>query len=110
MVLDVRINGVGMGDGTAVEGKVTISCRVRAPRGVARIDLFRDGYKVLTQAASSRLVTVDLADRPTPGVHFYYVEVTLRPTKRKPMGSRCGNLQVAHGDLAWSSPIWVTVG
>jgi len=108
-VLDVRVNGVPMGAETMVQGEVTLSCRVRAPRRVARVELFRDGVKILSRSAGSREVTADLHDRPAPGQHFYYVQISLRPLPRRPMRGRCGNLQVARGDLAWSSPIWVTV-
>jgi len=50
-----------------------------------------------------------LEDHPEPGQHVYYVHIRLEPLPRAPLPAGRGNLQVAHGDEAWSSPIWVDV-
>ena len=109
VVLDVRVNGAPMGAETRVAGRVAVACRVRAPRPVLRVALFRDGEQVMEQKVGKAEARLTLEDRPEPGAHFYYVEISLDSLPRKPMGGRCGNLQVAQGDYAWSSPIWVTV-
>lgn len=71
MALVVRVDAIPMGAETMVEGKVAVSCRVRAPRRVLRIDLFRDGDGILSRSGGGKVVTTTLQDRPTPGQHFY---------------------------------------
>ena len=110
VTLDVRVNGAPMGSEVAVEGEVRVDCRIHAPRMVQRVDLFRDGEQVLGRTVGKRRATLKFTDTPEPGRHFYYVQVSLKPIPRKAMGGRCGNLQVAVGDYAWSSPIWVARG
>ena len=50
-------------------------------------------------------MNIEFVDRGlTPGEHWYYWEVTL--TGDAPQYS--GNAAVAEGNLAWSSPLWVS--
>ena len=107
VMLDVRVNGMPMGSEVQVDGAVRLACRIRTPRLVERIVLFRDGKQVTERRIGRRQVSLTLEDHPDSGDHFYYVEVKLKPLPRTPMGGRRGNLQVAQGDYAWSSPIWV---
>lgn len=107
LVLDVRTNGAPMGSVVQAKGSVKVTCKLQAPRVVERITLFRDGEKVKEQRIGKKKVSMVFEDGPENGEHFYYVEVALRSLRRIPMGGRCGNLQVAQGDFAWSSPIWV---
>ena len=74
---------------------------------VQEVALFRDGEQVLEQWVGKEQAVLRFEDEPDVGEHFYYLEVRLKPLRRMPMGGRCGNLQVAQGDFAWSSPIWV---
>ncbi|MDP6777603.1 MAG: DUF3604 domain-containing protein, partial [Candidatus Latescibacteria bacterium] len=105
--VDVRIKGSPMGSEASVQGPVTVDCRLRAQRVIQSIDLFRDGEIVLSRKVGRKAATLSLTDSPPSGEHFYHVQVSLRPPRRAPMKGRCGNLQVACGDFAWSSPIWV---
>ena len=109
IALDVRINGAVMGAEVESGPDVPVECVVEAPRPVTGLSLFRDGVCVLRSKCAGKKVRKTLKDRPGPGRHVYYLEVQLEPLPRKAMGARCGNLQVARGDLAWSSPIWVKV-
>jgi hypothetical protein len=113
VILDVRVDGAPVGsDGVVVNG-VAVHCKVRSPRTIQYVDLIRDGTRVRRQGVNAGHATVIAEDDPGPGEHFYYVRVQLkRPpgTRRygQARGNR-GNLQVARGDYAWSSPIWVRV-
>jgi hypothetical protein len=113
IALDLKINGAPMGAEVDCGPEVTVSCKVSAPRPIVGITLFRDGERVRQAGFTGRNqrgnLRHELVDNPGHGSHFYYAEVQLKPMLRKPMGARCGNLQVARGDFAWSSPIWVNV-
>ena len=63
---------------------------------VARVDVIRDNRIVFVRAPKdpTRRVTFRFEDAPVPpGVHYYYARV----------------IQADH-NIAWISPIWVTVG
>jgi hypothetical protein len=45
----------------------------------------------------------------TNGERIVLVHVPLEPLPRTPLQAGRGNLRVAYGDDAWSSPIWVHV-
>ncbi len=107
--VDVRVNGSPMGSEVSVDGPVSIDCRLQAPRVIQSADLFRDGEAVLTRKIGRKQADLSLVDAPSPGKHFYHIQVSLKPPRRSPMKGRSGNLQVARGDYAWSSPIWVEV-
>ena len=109
MMLDVRMDGAAMGSETKARGAVSVECRIKAPRSIHTVRLFRDGEEVAERRIGRKEARFAFTDRPEGGDHFYYVEVALRPLRRKPMPGRSGNLQVARGDVAWSSPIWVQV-
>lgn len=107
VMLDVRVNDMPMGSEVSVTGQVHLICRVQASRMVQEVALFRDGEQVLAQEVGKQQTVLRFEDEPDSGEHFYYVEVRLKPLRRVPMGGHCGNLQVAQGDFAWSSPIWI---
>lgn len=109
VVLDVRLNGAPMGSEIVARGRVAIQCTASAPRAIRQVDLFRDGERVSRQRLHDRQAAVSLEDAPEPGPHVYYVHLTLEPLPRTPLPPGRGNLQVACGDDAWSSPIWVDV-
>jgi hypothetical protein len=109
IVLDVRVNGMPMGAEVSIEGAVAVQCAVHSPRPIRQIELFRDGKRVSRQEPGKQQVSVAFRDRPLPGQHVYHVHVRLEPLPRAPLPKNKGNLQIAHGDDAWSSPIWVHV-
>ena len=111
LFLDVRANGIPMGAAmTCHPGSImTITCAVKAPRTVQAARLFRDGQEIQNQAPAAREAELTFSDQLGPGQHYYYVELQLEPLPRVPMSGRGGNLQVARGDYAWSSPTWVDV-
>ena len=107
LLLDVRVSGSPMGAETAGNGAVPVHCRVAAPRPIESLTLFRDGQSVATSNPATNEVVWEIEDTPGPGLHSYYLEVRLLPLPRTRMSGRGGNLQVARGDYAWSSPYWV---
>ncbi|HCR17562.1 MAG TPA: hypothetical protein DIU35_08765 [Candidatus Latescibacteria bacterium] len=109
-VLDFRANGHPVGSEVSTAESVQLNVRINAPRRVKHISLYRNGKVLDTIPGGRPKVSYQITDRPGRGTHFYYAEVELTSLKRTPMGARCGNLQVAEGDYAWSSPIWVTTG
>jgi hypothetical protein len=111
VVLDVRIEGAPMGSDGIGADAVAVRCQVQARRAIRHVDLLRDGTRVQRQSVRGGRATLVLEDHPEPGAHFYYVRVRLEPPSGarrygRARGNR-GNLQVARGDYAWSSPIWV---
>jgi hypothetical protein len=109
IVLDVRVDGMPMGSEIVASSAVVVRCQIAAPRRIECIDLYRDGMPVQRRALNRPQGSVALKDRLAPGEHVYYVRVRLVRTPRAPLRARRGNLQVARGEYAWSSPTWVRV-
>ena len=109
LLMDVRINGKPMGSEVHTTAPVTLTCNIQAPRQILSVELYRTGERIATKKISKKKASIEFEDRPSKGEHPYYIQVNLKPLPRTPMGARCGNLQVARGDYAWSSPIWAIV-
>ena len=105
--IDARANGVFMGQDVPSDGDVRLSLDVRAPRPIMRIVLVKDGDEVLTVAGEGRrAIQQTHLDRPSPGLHWYYWRIEQEGSSP----DYPGNLKVAEGHLAWSSPHRVSVG
>lgn len=111
LFLNVHVDGQPMGSVIPqVQTPFRVACEVTAPRTIVGIKWFCDGEYVGWQDGLGEDCLVGMwVDEADPGEHFYYVEIELEPLPREPIQGRGGNLQVAVGDYAWSSPIWVTV-
>jgi len=69
-----------------------ITYRVGAPGEIEKIEILRDNEVLFTIPGNGKIAGGKESDTTIPsGTHFYYLRVTLQT-----------------GDLAWSSPIWVT--
>ena len=98
IVLDYRLRAGGkeylQGDIAAVAGDFRLSLRVIGTEPIRQIDIIKNQEFVLTRHNLERDVSFEFSDaEPTPGENYYYVRV-----------------QQDDGQIAWSSPIWVTTG
>ncbi|NQT15565.1 MAG: DUF3604 domain-containing protein [Planctomycetes bacterium] len=107
IAVDSRANGTFMGqDLRADDGKVEITLSVVGTRPIVQATLIRDGEEVKTFDGDGNVrLSVEHQDTLDPGVHWYYWRIAQEgASPRYP-----GNVKVARGHLAWSSPHWVTV-
>ena len=98
IVLDYRLRAGGkeylQGDIVAAPCDFRLSLRVIGPEPIRQIDIIRNQEFVHTRQNLGRDVSFEFADAEAPpGESYYYARV-----------------QQADGQIAWSSPIWVTVG
>jgi hypothetical protein len=106
--LDSRANGVFMGaEAKAAQGKVTLTLRAIGTRPIVSAHLIRDGAEVKTfEGTGNREFSVEYEDSGlNNGTHWYYWRVA----QERDAPDLPGNVMVAHGHLAWSSPHWVVV-
>lgn len=92
IVLDFRIGDAFMGEEASASGPQRIRVKVRGTDKIAAIHLVRDAsyvYKVEPGKQEAEFEFLDL--EAGPGEHWYYVRV-----------------EQQDGELAWSSPIWIT--
>ena len=101
VAVDARANGVFMGREVQAEGEVALSLEAVSPRRIARAVLVRDGREIHTAGSGSARFT----DRPGSGFHWYYWRIELEGEAP----NYPGNMKVAEGNLAWSSPHRVQV-
>jgi hypothetical protein len=105
MLLDFRINGVFQGGEIALpklprgpenqSAPLEVTIRAEVLRPVHRVVLVRDGYEAetLTPASDARTISHTWQiEAPFIGTSYFYVRI-----------------ESADGELAWSSPIWVTM-
>lgn len=94
IVLDVRSGARFMGDAFVAAGKPTLDVVVKGTAPVANVHVIRDDQHVFSTSPNQREVTLRYTDDDArPGVHYYYVRV-----------------EQADGNLAWASPMWITLG
>ncbi|MBS1826173.1 MAG: hypothetical protein JST93_12695 [Acidobacteria bacterium] len=92
IVLDFRMGEHFMGDVFRASKPAPLRVKARGTAPIAAVHFIRDGVYVHKAAPGTREVSVEYLDpKPGPGEHWYYVRV-----------------EQANGELAWSSPIWVT--
>lgn len=101
VTVDARANGVFMGRDVRADGEVSLALDAVSPRKILRAVLVRDGREIHTAASGAARFT----DRPGPGFHWYYWRVELEGEAP----NYPGNMKVAEGNLAWSSPHRVQV-
>ncbi|MEY4940422.1 MAG: hypothetical protein RIQ93_2157 [Verrucomicrobiota bacterium] len=109
IVMEARANGVLMGAEAAATNQVRLTLHVKGTRPIRRATLLKDGMdlKVIPANDDQREVKFEYVDRDSPpGVHWYYWRVEQEGSS-KHYG---GNVAVALGNLAWSTPNWVRVG
>lgn len=106
--IDARCEDSLMGEEFAVVGdQVTLDLRAIGTRAITSATLVRNGEEVYRiHGTGGRELHARFLDHGlSSGVHWYYWRVAQDDAVR-PLP---GNLMVAHGHLAWSSPHWVVV-
>ena len=99
--IDARANGVFMGQDVETDGGAALSLDVRTPRPIVRVVLVRDGDEILVvPGENQKELKKSHIDRPSEGFHWYYWRIEIEGTSP----NYPGNLKVAEGHLAWSSP------
>ena len=92
--LDVRANGHLMGEKVTAKngGPITVSANALGANDVDRIDLCRNNEFIYSKPGEGREASFTYRDvQPPEGKSYYYVRV-----------------QQKDGELAWTSPVWVT--
>jgi hypothetical protein len=108
IVVDSRANGGLMGrEVRAAEGTAEITLSVIGTRPIVTATLIRDGKEVKTfEGDGTQKLSAVYRDVQLPqGTHWYYWRIAQEGTPP----SYPGNVKVARGHLAWSSPHWVKV-
>lgn len=107
--LDARIDGAFIGqEVTNKTGKAVLRLTAIGTRPITSATLIRNGkvVKKFTAPGDSKQFDVTFTDEElAKGTHWYYWRVLqdgVAPFLP-------GNVMAAHGHMAWSSPIWVTV-
>ena len=104
IILDFSVAGIDMGGQGSADVPVAVRCRARGTDVIESVEVLRHvagqpGFQVINE---SRLMDEEIdwtfADEPEPGEAIYYVRLRQRSTIRE---------RVA---MAWSSPVWVSVG
>jgi len=94
--LDFKINGHQMGEEICVkpESSLNINVLIVGSDRIEKIDLIKNSYIVHSQKGKSFYEKVEFYDRARKeeGTDFYYVKVLQK-----------------NGEIAWASPIWITV-
>jgi hypothetical protein len=109
IVLDSRANGSIMGcEVSAPDGRVEIVLSVVGTRPIVRATLLRDGEEVKTfeGRGTRKLSAVYEDENLSTGTHWYYWRIV----QEGEAPAYPGNVEVARGPLAWSSPHWVRSG
>lgn len=93
IIVDLRCGDHIMGDELNVTGSPLLSLHVIGTDKLAVIDVLRDSKVVHTLKPDERAYRGEWRDRQaTAGQHYYYIRV-----------------RQANGELAWASPLWITV-
>jgi len=106
IVIDARANGVFMGADVEAKGPVELTLKVQTPKPLVRAGLVRDGAEIHVVRGQGRSsIEEKFTDTPGAGFHWYYWRIEQEGVSpRYP-----GNMKVAEGHLAWSSPHRVRV-
>jgi hypothetical protein len=93
ILLDVRSSSQFMGDAFVASGKPSLDIVVKGTAPVAKVHVIRDNAYVFSTEPKAREVKLRYTDDDAKaGTHYYYVRV-----------------EQADGNLAWGSPMWITV-
>ena len=91
IIVDVRIGEHLMGDIFSTREIPVLKVRVRGTGPIARVEVIKNNKFVHTVRPEGSSADFEYRDSPQAGESYYYVRV-----------------EQAAGQLAWSSPIWVT--
>lgn len=91
IIVDFTVNGRVMGSELLVGNKdiADISIKVKGEGPLARVELVKNNGVAARWSPKSSSFAADIADKPGPGVTWYYIRVLQKD-----------------GHRAWSSPVW----
>jgi hypothetical protein len=98
MWLDFTAAGAQMGGETEASGTVRLEGFVHGTTPLRAVTVYRDSEPWLQPELQSFPLGFSLEDRPSPGVHFYWIHAVQEPEYGQ-----------EYPGEAWSSPVWVTV-
>jgi hypothetical protein len=104
--IDARANEAFMGQVVAAQhDSARLSLRAIGTRPIASVQLVRNGVQLKSFPGNDqREISIEYHDTDLPqGTHWYFWRVA----QQRSAPDLPGNLMVAHGHLAWSSPVWV---
>ncbi|MEZ6127522.1 MAG: hypothetical protein R3C59_02410 [Planctomycetaceae bacterium] len=108
MFVDTRANDAVMGSDVAAKDRtVTLTVNAIGTRPIAEAILIRNGEQIhRVSGMNTKEFHATFTDTDLPsGTHWYYWRIQ----QERDAPVLPGNLMVAHGHLAWSTPHWVTV-
>ena len=95
-----------MGGAAQTRDVPRIRLEVRYMVHVSRIEIIRDGAKILDRQMREKRVSLDWADdTASSGQHYYYAHIVFEGEAENPSW----NIASAYGSDAWTSPVWVHV-
>ncbi len=101
MFIDARANRTTMGQDLETTGQMDLSLRVEAQKPLLKATLIRDGVRIYEVQGDGKLTLyAAYSDTPGTGFHWYYWEVQ----QEGEWPDYPGNMKVAEGHLAWTSP------
>jgi len=104
--VDFRVEGRMMGSELTSRGSPHITLQTVGTTPIQRVDLIRNGQTIHTASGNGLELRFEYDDESLPeGTSYYYVRVQQEGT----MVSYPSNIAPARGNLAWSSPIWITL-
>jgi hypothetical protein len=93
ILLDFRVNGVLMGSEISASGRPKLTVKVTGTAPIDKVEVIRNNEYVHTHSGDDAELDFTFVDSAAPaGESYYYVRV-----------------EQANGELAWSSPVWVTL-
>ncbi|HUT73477.1 MAG TPA: CehA/McbA family metallohydrolase [Armatimonadota bacterium] len=93
VILRFEVCGAPMGQTVSASGPRSIRVRAASELPIARVEVVRDGREAFTLTPDACEVDWAAEDAATDAPTYYYARVTR-----------------TDGEMAWSSPVWVTVG
>jgi hypothetical protein len=94
LIVDFRANGHFMGDEFSSSDKPVLELRATGTAKIARVDLVRNNEYIYSTEPGKQTIEIKHSDgEPKAGSNLYYFR-----------------LLQEDGELAWTSPIWVTYG
>jgi hypothetical protein len=93
ILLDFRVNGALMGSEITAAGQPRLTVKVTGTAPIGKVEVIRNNEYLHTHSGDAAELDFTFVDSAPPaGESYYYIRV-----------------EQANGELAWSSPVWVTL-
>jgi len=109
LFLDFRVNGTLIGEHVRTKKPPRLEIQVEARREITSLQIRRGGETIRIEYPQSKQYNFSFTDTGAPaGNGYYYLRIELVPEFTEDDTKTIGNLATARGNLAWSSPIFIT--